>query len=117
MIRNEEIPYYYKMADAFVSFSKSETQGLTYIEALASNTPVFAHEDHHLHELIQDGYNGYLFKDDKAFIPLIEPFINNPERLKKLQENGASSVSSLDRHEYGKNVEALYIKYLGETND
>jgi 1,2-diacylglycerol 3-alpha-glucosyltransferase len=116
MIRNQEIPYYYKMADAFVSFSKSETQGLTYIEALASNTPVFAHEDHHLHELIQDGYNGYLFKDDKAFIPLIEPFIKSSERLKKLQENGLRSVALFDRHEYGKNIEALYKEYLGKSH-
>lgn len=111
MINNTEIPYYYRMADAFVSFSKTETQGLTYIEALASNTPVFAHEDHHLHEIIHDGYNGFLFKDEHAFIPLIKPFIENKSQLEAMQKNGASSVQYLDKKEYGKNIEALYLKY------
>lgn len=112
MIKNTEIPYFYRLADAFISFSKTETQGLTYIEALASNTPVFAHEDHHLHEIIKDGVNGYLFKDDHAFIPLITPFIQNKQKLLIMQENGAKSVLSMDKNEYGKNIEALYLKYV-----
>ena len=38
----EEIPAYYACADCFVSASLTETQGMTYIEALACGLPVFA---------------------------------------------------------------------------
>ena len=34
----EEMPYYYQLADVFATASKTETQGLTIIEAMAANT-------------------------------------------------------------------------------
>ncbi len=44
MIAPSETALYYKAADFFISASTSEeTQGLTYLESLASKTPVIAH--------------------------------------------------------------------------
>ena len=40
MIPPNETALYYKAADFFISASTSETQGLTYLESLASKTPV-----------------------------------------------------------------------------
>ena len=42
-----------KAADFFISASTSETQGLTYLESLASKTPVIAHSNPYLDNLIQ----------------------------------------------------------------
>ena len=42
MIPPNETALYYKAADFFISASTSETQGLTYLESLASKTPVIA---------------------------------------------------------------------------
>lgn len=39
----------------FISASLSETQGLTYIEAMASNIPVIARYDDQLVDVIEDG--------------------------------------------------------------
>src|SRR5699024_12545089 len=36
---------YYRLADVFVSASRSETQGLTYIEALATGLPALCRRD------------------------------------------------------------------------
>ena len=41
----DSIMHYYQLADVFVSASTSETQGLTYIEALACGVPVLAKKD------------------------------------------------------------------------
>src|SRR5699024_2693187 len=49
---------YYRLADVFVSASRSETQGLTYIEALACGLPALCRRDPSLHEVIIDGVNG-----------------------------------------------------------
>ena len=43
MIAPSETALYYKAADFFISASTSETQGLTYLESLASGTPIIAH--------------------------------------------------------------------------
>lgn len=39
MVAPEEVPDWYRLGDLFVSASSSETQGLTYIEALAAGVP------------------------------------------------------------------------------
>lgn len=41
----DEVPMYYQLGDVFLSASQSETQGLTYIEALASGLPAVCRAD------------------------------------------------------------------------
>lgn len=59
------IPNYYHTIDAFACASISETQGLTYIEALSSGTIVLARYDENLASVIKDGENGFFFKDEQ----------------------------------------------------
>ena len=54
-IPREEIPYYYSAFDCFVSASLSETQGMTYLEALASGLMVFGRRDEVLDGLVEEG--------------------------------------------------------------
>ncbi|MBH1939275.1 glycosyltransferase family 4 protein [Mobilitalea sibirica] len=61
------IGLYYRLGDVFVSASQSETQGLTYIEALACGLPVVAREDKCLDNILINGQNGYTFTDKKGF--------------------------------------------------
>lgn len=62
-IAKEDIAYYYAAFDCFVSASLSETQGMTYIEALASGLLVFGRRDEVLKDLIDEGKSGYYFDD------------------------------------------------------
>lgn len=59
----EQVPSYYHVSNLFVSASITETQGLTFIEAMASGIPVLARYDKNLDGVIIDGKNGYFFKD------------------------------------------------------
>lgn len=60
-VDKEDIGYYYAAFDCFVSASTTETQGLTYIEAMASGISVFGRRDPVLKELIEEGETGYYF--------------------------------------------------------
>ena len=60
----EKIDQYYAIGDVFVSASHSETQGLTYVEAMASGLCVCAVNDPCLSGVIQDGVSGILTEDD-----------------------------------------------------
>lgn len=60
-VQPEEIAYYYKAFDAFVSASLSETQGMTYLEAMAAQRMVFGRRDEVLSKLLEEGKTGFYF--------------------------------------------------------
>ena len=63
-----EVQDYYTLGDAFVSSSLSETQGLTYMEAMAAHLFVLARYDHNLVDVIQDGVTGFFFENEDEFV-------------------------------------------------
>lgn len=63
----DEVPLYYQLGDYFVSASITETQGLTFMEAMASDLIIFARYDDTLVGTIKDDENGYFFFDEEDF--------------------------------------------------
>lgn len=63
----KEVQNYYTLGDAFVSASLSETQGLTYMEAMAAHLYVMARYDHNLLDVVKDGVTGYFFENEEEF--------------------------------------------------
>lgn len=82
----EEVPYYYALANCFASASRSETQGLTYIEAMACALPVLAVPDPCLDGVLFDGKNGYFFTDERTFEQAIQTLMNNKEIYHQLKQ-------------------------------
>jgi 1,2-diacylglycerol 3-alpha-glucosyltransferase len=109
MIKPSQIAAYYQLADVFISASNSETQGLTYIEAMASGLPLLCKQDPCLDHVIIDGYNGWQFSSYGAFhcyinqlfqtLHLHECMVNNAK------ERAYAHYSSVI---FAKSVEALY---------
>lgn len=60
-VENSLLPAYYSAADAFVSASVFETQGITAVEAMACGLPVACGNGRAFRDYIRDGENGYLF--------------------------------------------------------
>lgn len=72
-----DVPYYYGLADCFASASTSETQGMTYIEALAAGLPVFGRRDPVLTELVTEGVTGGYFDDAGELARKLDAFFTN----------------------------------------
>ena len=68
MVSPESISNYYQIADIFVSASDSETQGLTYIEALANGIPEICKQDKCLEGVLISGYNGFAYEASQDFL-------------------------------------------------
>ncbi len=63
-VDNQEIKNYQAAADAFLFTSKSETQGIVLLEAMAVGNPVVAVEASGVRDVVKDGVNGYLTEED-----------------------------------------------------
>lgn len=66
-VPSTEVQYYYHLADVFVNASMTETQGLTYMEAMAASTLVLARYDDNIKDLIVARKTGFLFNDEASF--------------------------------------------------
>jgi glycosyltransferase involved in cell wall biosynthesis len=66
----------YHATDAFVFASKTETQGVVLVEAMAAGCPVVALDAPGVREVVRDGENGYLLEqeDAGAFADAIQRF-------------------------------------------
>ena len=74
---NNDVALYYKAADYFVSASTSETQGLTYTEAMAAGTPCVVEGNAYLNRLFDHPSLGKTFETDEDFAPALIDYISS----------------------------------------
>lgn len=76
-VANDDVALYYKAADFFVSASTSETQGLTYTEAMAAGTPCVVEGNAYLNRLFDHLSLGRTFETDQDFAPALIDYIKS----------------------------------------
>ncbi len=105
-----EVPSYYHVSDIFVSASITETQGLTYIEAMASGIPAIARYDKNLENIIIDGVNGYFFNQTSELVDIIlELMKRDCSNIKKQAE---MSMTKYNSEVFYKSVMDVYYKAI-----
>ena len=109
MVSPETVPAWYRMGDLFVSASTSETQGLTYAEALATGTPALCRADECLEGVIVNGCNGWQYRTEEEFFRLVEEFYAHPERRAAMEAAARESAEEFSAQRFGARVEAIYL--------
>lgn len=103
-----EVGLYYQLGDVFLNASVTETQGLTYIEALAASMPVIVKYDSCLLEVIDEFNNGLFFRDNKE-LPLLLRQVYEVESLRtKLSENASKSIEKYSQECYSSSALKAY---------
>jgi 1,2-diacylglycerol 3-alpha-glucosyltransferase len=100
-IPHDQVASYYKMADFFVSASDTETQGLTYIEALGSGRKCVVYKTDYTDQVFNDPAYGLTFESQRQMKEEIATYLRQgrqeipPQLLaKKLEEISASHFAS-----------------------
>lgn len=115
MVSPEDVNKYYQMADVFVSGSTSETQGLTYYEALANGTTALCRKDGALDGVIINGYNGYVYEDFQGFNRCLEKIMENKDFENYLSKNARSfAIEKFSVEAFGQKCENIYKKVISE---
>ncbi|PKM56714.1 MAG: glycosyltransferase family 4 protein [Firmicutes bacterium HGW-Firmicutes-3] len=104
----EDIGQYYKMANIFVSASYTETQGLTIIEAMASDLGVVVYDDTNVQGIVMEGESGRLFKTETELKNQISDAINHPGKTITMRYRALEIVRSLSKESYAENAEKIY---------
>ncbi len=113
MVPPEQVPDYYRLGDVFVSASTSETQGLTYVEALAAGVPALCRRDPCLVGVVVDGVNGWQFRDGAEFRTGVARLLKDPG----LREEMSKAAAELARREFSiemfaRRAAAVYAQAL-----
>ena len=88
----DEINTYYQIPNVFTSASKTETQGLTILEAMAASIPVVGFNDDAFNEVIKDDFNGFLFNNKKEYIKAMEKIMESEELQKRLSTQARNTA-------------------------
>ncbi|WP_019785281.1 glycosyltransferase, partial [Streptococcus sobrinus] len=110
MIPHDQTELYYKAADFFISASTSETQGLTYIESLAMGTPIIAHGNPYLDDLITNRMFGSLFYNEVDIADtVLDAIALTPNLTQEQLERKRYEVSA---EHFGQSVYQFYLDIL-----
>lgn len=108
-IVNNQIAPYYRSADCFISASLTETQGLTFIEALASQNVLFGADKEVLANLLIENYNGYYFVAANDLSQKLVTFSQlSMQEKATLKENAKNSVTQYGRLNFAKAIYHVY---------
>ena len=113
-----EVTLYYQIADIFATASKSETQGLTVIEAMAASLPVVAVDDESFRNVIIDGLNGHLFDTKKEYKKYVKSFIDEPSKLQQFSKQARINADTYSSKYFAERVLDVYrLAINGETSE
>lgn len=107
----KHIQNYYASGDVFVCASTSETQGLTYAEALACGKPLLARKDDCLKNLLHKGINGYCYQNTEEFAEAYHLLFEN-HNYRKMAAGAKNSVEKISSGVFERNMEQIYMRAI-----
>ncbi len=111
-VPNIDIHKYYKLGDMFITASTSETQGLTYIEAMASKMPVLVKKDNCIENVITHDYNGYVFENNDDLPDMMIDLLNNKEKQEKFVANSLAIAKKYNASTFATDILVAYTKTI-----
>jgi len=107
----DETQRYYHLGDCFASASITETQGLTFMEAMAAELPVLARFDDNLVGTIKDGETGFFFKNEQDFADHLSFLLDlKEEKRKKIIDSALRAIDPYSMERFYQNAKEVYTR-------
>lgn len=108
-VPSDDVPKFYHIADCFVSASTTETQGITYIEALSSGTITFASDREVVKDVVIEDETGYYFKDEVELSQKLITFMKlSNEKRKEMEKNSVKITSKYNNDNFYNKIITIY---------
>lgn len=114
----EDMPLVYKDAYLLLFASRTETQGMVILEALASGLPVVAINDAVYDGIIKDKKNGILVSNNiDQFTKACLLLLNSPSYRNELSKNARKTIQKFPVSKTAEALEKLYEKLIFQHNN
>lgn len=111
LVDNQKISKYYMLADLFIFASKSETQGMVLLEAMAGENPVVAVRSSGIEDVIKNGENGYKTKEEVSeWGNKIVELMENSDKRKKIGGNAYEFAENHSIKNMAQRADKIYQK-------
>jgi glycosyltransferase involved in cell wall biosynthesis len=114
-LSSQDLADAYNAMDIFVFASKTETQGMVLVEAMAAGKPVIALDASGSREVVSDGRNGRLLRDDASpviFAQALAEFFKDSEMASTWQREAIDTARRFSRQECSNNLLRFYEELL-----
>ena len=103
----------YKNSEIFVFSSKTETQGLVVVEAMASGLPIVAVSDLAIKDMVKNNINGYLVRTNaKDMASKIDKLLANDKLHKKMSNESLLIAKELSAEKQTARLEKIYLSLI-----
>lgn len=112
-VNHDDVSKFYQMADIYINASQTETQGLTFLEALANQLPVIAKRNDYLAGIITHKSLGILY-DDVSMLPhTINQYITYLSKREEIcDETKMQLLHNISAQRFGELVYDFYVEAI-----
>ncbi|MFW5954179.1 MAG: glycosyltransferase [Guyparkeria sp.] len=109
----ETIAHYYQLGDLFVFASKSETQGMVILEAMAAGLPVVAVRSSGIDDVVRNEFNGFKTAEDiRPWVEAARQLLEDDELRDAMSDQAETTARRHAIDSFARNVSGTYAQVL-----
>ncbi len=109
----DKMATWYQLGDAFLFASKSETQGMVILEAMAAGLPVVAVRSSGIDDVVQHGQNGYKTPERRElWCQRVTALLEDDALRQQLSDNARAFARDYSIEKFSGNVREIYAYVL-----
>ncbi|HLU61957.1 MAG TPA: glycosyltransferase [Gammaproteobacteria bacterium] len=114
-VKPEVIPRYYHLGDLFLFASKTETQGMVLLEAMAAGLPCIAVRSSGIDDVIRDGVTGFKTAEDRrAWCRRVRELLECEPLRREMSEAAVAFARNHSIDRFTESVLAIYAHLLAK---
>lgn len=109
----DEMATWYRLGDAFLFASKSETQGMVILEAMAAGLPVVAVRSSGIEDVVRHGHNGFKTpeRQDK-WVQAVKRLLEEDSLREELAKQALEFAEEFSVEQFAMDVRSIYASTL-----
>lgn len=112
----EDMANWYHLGDVFLFASKSETQGMVILEAMAAGLPVVAVRSSGIDDVVRHGFNGFKTPEkQEQWCKRVQDLLENDALRDEMAENAVQFAQDYSVEQFTKNIREIYALTLASA--